>query len=206
MRQVITAKPSGSSTWNAHTGTPSVMLRPASRSSRTRSMPARASRPATAAPTNPAKRLGGDRHRPGGQQRAGGQRQQPVVAGGQRAAEQRHDQREVLDERRAAGNARVEAPQHDLGDRQQRQQRQRQHRQRVLEPLQRAVVVDAPRFGGGVGVEGHLAPRLLRNASRSRMALVVDVGRHDRARASTRRTCRPCRGSPWRRPHRASSP
>ena len=133
-------------------------------------MPDRASIAATVAPTNPARPLAATAHGPGGQQRAGGQRQQAVVAGGQRAAEQRDDQREVLDERRPAGDAGVEPPQHDLGDRQQRQQRQRQHRQGVLGPLQRPVLVDAARFGGGVGVERHLLPRVLRKASRSRVA------------------------------------
>jgi hypothetical protein len=112
--------------------------------------------------------LGGDVQRACWQQRAGRQRQQPIVAGGERAAEQRHHQREVLDEGGAARDAGIEPPQHDLDDRQQGQGGQREYRQRVLEPLQRAVVIDAPRLGRRVGVDRHLPPRLLRNASRSR--------------------------------------
>ena len=135
MRHANTAKPSGSSTWNAHTGTPSVIMRPASRSSAhdvdARPRQHRGHRRAD----EPGQPLGGDGPWTGGQQRAGGQRQQAVVAGGQRAAEQRDDQGEVLDERRPAGDAGIEPPQHDLGDRQQREQRQRRHRQRVLGPL-----------------------------------------------------------------------
>ncbi len=168
MRQVITAKPSGSSTWNAHTGTPSVMARPASRSSRTEIDAAAGEQAGHRRTDESGDGLGADVQGPGRQQRAGGQRQQAIVTGGERAAEQRHHEREVLDEGGAAGDAGIEPAQHDLDDRQQRQDGECQHRQRVFEPLQGTVVVDAPGFRGGVGVDGHLAPWLLRNASRSR--------------------------------------
>ncbi len=115
--------------------------------------------------------FGGDGDWPRRQQRSGCERQQTVVARGQRAAEQRHHQREVLHEGRAAGDAGVEAPQHDLGDRQQRQQCQREHRQPVLEHPEASALVDAARFGRRRGVErGAHLPRVLRKASRSRVA------------------------------------
>ena len=129
----ITAKPSGSSTWNAHTGTPSVILRPARAPGAPCRRPTAPAAPPPSRRRSPARAFAVDRQPARRQQRSGRQGQQAVVAGGQGAAEQRHHQREVLHERRAAGDARVEPPQHDLDDRQQRQQRQGEHGEPVLE-------------------------------------------------------------------------
>ena len=53
------------------------------------------------------------------QHRAGGEREQLALARGNRRADQSDDEREMRGERRRAGNAGVEeAPQHDLGQRQ----------------------------------------------------------------------------------------
>ena len=78
----------------------------------------------------------------------------------------------MLHERRAAGDAGVEPAQHDLRDRQQRQQREGEHGEAVLEDAEASAVVDAASFRGGVGIVrgGHFVPRVLRNASRSRVA------------------------------------
>ena len=127
-------------------------------------------------------------HEPSGRNVPGRQREQAIVARGDRGAEQADPQRQVLDEGNRPGDAPAEQPpRDDLGQRQQHHRRDRARRRCRSRPAH----ADAARpaccrmsdhwLRPGALVRRLAATRWARNASRSLHRQIEDVLRHQRA-------------------------